>query len=161
MTDINEKVMDLKSDLFIDDSSYHKLNKEFKSHSSRHMEWILLAAQATRKVNELRIKLKIISAEIAEEYRNKHFEDTGKTLAVSFDIKSNVLPLDPRWKEVNKRLIEAQEEADIATGAVDSFSERGYLLKLVAEYNQSTNSPTLRFKSPENKIMDDLEDIPA
>lgn len=161
MSEIKEKVMDLKSELFIDDSSYHKLNDEFKTHSSKHAEWIRLAAYANRKVHELRIKLKVISAEIAEQYRTQYFEDTGKQLAVSFDIKSNVLPLDPKWKEVNEELITAQEEADIAAGAAESFSERGYLLKLVAEYNQSTSySPTVRFKSTEDKIKEQLEDIP-
>lgn len=150
---------DLRKELFIDDSSYHKLNQAFKEHSSRHFYWVTLAAKAAKEVSELKLKLKILEAELSEQYRQEYAEQHGKLPAVSFDIRKEVLPLKDEWKDLNKNLIEAYENLEILRGAVDSFAERGYLLKEVAKYSEAALAPNIKYQSEAQKMEKEAETL--
>jgi len=143
---MDQQEVDLKQELYIDDSSYAKLNDEFKTHSAKHVGWSMIAARASRKVSELKVKLKTVSAEVGKKFREAHYENTGKPLAATFNIKE-ILPLDEEWQKVNYELINITEELDIAIGAAEAFAERGYLLKEVAKFIDATTLPTATYKS--------------
>ena len=160
MERFNEALTKLNSELFIDDSTYYNLNQCFKSHSAAHMNWIRLAANASKEEAALRLELKILTAQISNSYRQKHLEETGKPLAISFDIKGEILPLNEEWVEVNKKINDIVEVREIAQGASQDFSNRVYLLKEVASYVKSTNSDFAKFQSSADKLMKEVEELP-
>ena len=130
---------DLSKELEIDDSSYANLNTEFKEHSVKHSKWLVMAARLIKQLSTLRLRLKVLSAEIAEEYRQEYLKNTGKQCPVSFDIRFNIIPLNKDWVKLSEEIISTEEELDIAKAACDTFSERGYSLKEVAKYMEATS----------------------
>lgn len=153
-----EKEINLKNDLLIDDSSYFKLNQCFKSHSSKHIDWIKLAAQAGREVADLKLRLKILSAQIITKFKAKYLEDKGKPIPVSYDIKGEVLPLDKAWVKLNKEIYLASERLEISRGACDDFKGRVYLLKEVGKFNEQAMQPTVTFQSKDDKLKHQIQE---
>ena len=147
-----KREISLKNDLFIDDSSWFKLNQCFKSHSNKHIEWIKIAANAGKEVARLKLQLKIKAAEIVVKFKDQYLKEQGKPIPVSYDIKGTVLPLNKNWVKLNKELAEAYEVLEIARGACDSFVERGYLLKEVAKFNEQSMTPSVTFQSQDDKL---------
>ena len=149
---MNEQdINDLKRDLFIDDSSYASLNEEFKSHSSKHANWIVIAAQLGKEVSSLKMRVKVLEAEIIKNYRVEYQRENSKPLAATFNFKE-VLPLNEEWKELQQEVMSKEEEAEIARGAVYAFNERGHLLRLVSQFVEATTLPTPQYKSAVSKL---------
>ena len=130
--------MDLRDELFIDDSSYANLNEEFKEHAIRHSKWLMLAAEARKNLSTLRLQAKVLSAKICDEYAKQYLKDNGKQIPVSFNMQTNVLPKNEEWIELAERIIEAENELSVAEAACTAFKERGYALREIGEYMKLT-----------------------
>jgi len=147
----------LKKDLSIDDSDYFKLNQDFKTHASKHVDWNIRAAQAAKALAHLKLQLKVLAAEIAQKYRAEYLEREGKPLAVSFNLEKEVLPLNEEWVDLNRKISNAYEELEIARGACQAFEERGYMLREVAKFAELSNLPAPRYMSKVDKLKADAK----
>jgi len=149
----------LKKDLQINDEDYFKLNQDFKTHAAKHVDWTIKAAQASKELAQLKMQLKVLSAEITKKHRDDYLKENGKPLAVSFNVEKEVLPLNEEWVELNNQISSAYERLEIARGACQAFEERGYMLREVAKFAEISNLPAPRYMSKADKLKAEARQI--
>ena len=115
----------------------YDLEQELKSHARKAGKYVVMAAQATKKVDELSMSLEVLVAQIVEELC-KEAEEKGKPIPPSAisEIRRSKVPLDKRYQIIKSRLINAQEEANILNGLVYSWGARSKRLTEVARLVQ-------------------------
>jgi hypothetical protein len=125
--DINAEEVD--KELFIDNSSVFALSEELKNHSRKESKYIRLAAMANKEVSKLSLELKVTESELVDEYMK---QQTSQSASLRQEIRKSIVR-DERYKKVAIQLYQAQANADLLNGLVQSWVGRGYQLREIAK----------------------------
>jgi len=105
--------------------SVYDLERELRTYSRKYNEYLRLAKEATTRVNDLTLELKILSAKIIEKIRK---EEKIPPSALG-EIRKSRIFLDKDFQKKMKELNRATEDKDYIDGLVKSWEARGYRLQ--------------------------------
>lgn len=95
----------------------HRLDREFVTHSRKHIKYAELAAQATKEAARAHEKVKVIRSEIIIEILAEGSKPTGAVLEARYRT-------DTRHKKAKEEHIEAEETTQLLNEAVLAFRAR-------------------------------------
>ena len=132
MIDITDE--EVESDLSIDNSSIFTLEKELLEHPKKEAKYSRLSAMAIKEVEQKELELEILVAELMESLETLA-KSKGQPIAQSArgDIKKQVLPLLPQYKDKRRELITANSIRNVIGGAYKAMQSRNYKLSDILE----------------------------
>ena len=137
-----EEELDL--DIEINISSIFELEKELRLHPKRESKYFRWAAQAQKELDEAKLELEIVSAEIMNEI----VENAKKPIPASglAETRKMKLPLDSRYTKARRKVISCEERVGILNGLVHSWSSRSHRLTELAKISDRIlwNEPVVR-----------------
>ena len=129
MKDLNDE--EVIADMTIEADTLFQLENELRQNPARMAKYAQIMKQAVKDIAELKLNLKVITAQIVEEIVKKMEYDEGKP--VSSYTKNNLIktdvPLDPRYQKAARDLNEAIVNKTYAEGLVAAGKDRGWRLK--------------------------------
>lgn len=123
----DDEQIDYEKDISI---NKHKLDREFVTHSKKHMRYAELAARASAAAARAHEKVKVIRSEIITEI----LAEGGKPTAQVMEARYRT---DKRHKEAKDELIRAEETAQLLNEAVLAFRARKTSLENLARLHMS------------------------
>lgn len=117
-------------ELKIDYSSVYTLERELITFPEKLAKYHKLAAKAITEVDRLNLKLEVMTAQILEQIQEEAVE-RGKPYPPTAvqELRKSKVPLNPKYKKLKLKLIEAVENKNILTGVVKSIEAKGYRLQ--------------------------------
>jgi len=129
----------------IDNSSGYNLDQELLEHTRAHNEWSFLAAKASNLLYLEEMRLKQTVAEVIAEIRKEHI-DAKKPLAQTYPIEKELVPLNEKWQEVMRRVIDLKQYVDVLSGVERRFNNRAWLLIQLAKGREGEFEPSVKGK---------------
>ena len=117
-------------ELKIDYSSVYALERELITFPEKLAKYHKLAAKAITEVDRLNLKLEVMTAQILEQIQEEAVE-RGKPYPPTAvqELRKSKVPLNPKYKKLKLKLIEAVENKNILNGVVKSIEAKGYRLQ--------------------------------
>ncbi len=117
-------------DLKINYSSIYTLEKELINFPSKLAKYHKLLAEAIKEVDQINLKLEVITAQIIEELQEEA-TGRGKPYPPSAiqELRRSKVPFNSRYKKIKLKLIEATENKNILQGVVKALEAKGYRLQ--------------------------------
>jgi len=117
-------------ELKIDYSSVYTLERELITFPEKLAKYHKLAAKAITEVDRLNLKLEVMTAQILEQIQEEAVE-RGKPYPPTAvqELRKSKVPLNPKYKKLKLKLIEAVENKNILNGVVKSIEAKGYRLQ--------------------------------
>lgn len=126
MSDLTVKVLhdlaQVRADAAIDPSD---INGSILTQSSMLVHYQAIAAQARRQHELFKSYADVFEAKLYLQHRTELLKDGGK--ATEKQIEAAVHS-DPKWLAIQKAVIDAREQQELTSGAVDMFRDRHGLL---------------------------------
>lgn len=142
--------------LKIEYGTLYELMEIFKNHPEDVAEIDRLAAEANKKVDDLTMKLEILTAELVDEISKKR----KVPASAKQEVRRAEIQMDNRWKLLRSRLNEAIEESLILQGRSKGMFIRGRMLELLGKIElRNFGDPTVYIdnRNPDTKV-NSLED---
>ena len=133
----------LDTALSIDDSSDYAIDRALKDHSTAHNAWAVIAAEAQKLLHYAELDLKRTTAEVIRDIRLDAI-NSGKALAATYNVERELCPLNERWQEASRRVINLREFVDILGGVERRFNNRGWILIALAKNRDGGFEPTVK-----------------
>ena len=120
----------MSDELKIDYSSVYTLERELITFPEKLAKYHKLAAKAITEVDRLNLKLEVMTAQILEQIQEEAVE-RGKPYPPTAvqELRKSKVPLNPKYKKLKLKLIEAVENKNILNGVVKSIEAKGYRLQ--------------------------------
>lgn len=148
--------------LKIDYETPHELMEIFRQHPREVAEIDRQCAEANKKVDDLNMKLEIITAEIIDEIvKRDKIPPSARQ-----EVRRGMVQLDIRWQKIRRKLNEAIEQATILNGRSKGMFMRGRLLEMLGkvELRSFFGEPTVyrdnRNPDTKSKEMSDNLEMP-
>lgn len=141
MNNLNELLEDgelLLKELKIDDTSLYTLNDELKRQSILQAEMLLLLRYAKIKLNELENYEEELTARMIESLCKKA-EAAGKPISSTAKdkLKKTDLPLYPKYRDIRKKVAEAEAEVSYLQSLQFILSKRAELLMSIVSLDRN------------------------
>jgi hypothetical protein len=133
----------LDTALSIDDSSDYAIDRALKGHSTAHNERAILAAQAQKLLHLAELDLKRTTAEVIRDIRTEAI-DSGKPLAATYNVERELCPLNERWQDASRKVINLREYVDILSGIERRFNNRAWILINLAKGREGSFEPSVK-----------------
>jgi len=160
MKDLNKLQEISEQELTIHTESAFALLEDLKSHAKLQAKYYRWSSQAQKKVDDLSLKLEIISAGIIQELIGQA-ENEGKSIPASakMEIRKVDIFKDARYQLAKSRLNSAMEEMNYLQGLTRAFEGRGYRLKeIITLVSRSLKEEELRVYGKDlEKVAEGLE----
>ena len=130
---------EIDKELTIDNTSLYNLEQELRNYSRIESKYHRRFAQANKAFNRLTLKLEVLVSTIINEICVAS-EKNGKVIPATAvgNLKKTKVPLDKRYIDCVKKLIDAQEQLDMCKGLVSSFVAKGYRLGEIVDMERRT-----------------------
>lgn len=110
--------------LLVDTSSPYHFEQQQARQSQTEWRYHIAYAKAMNELEEIKLKLEIVTAEILEELQSTdNFPPSARS-----EMRRTKVPLDKRWQKLRRKQIEAQNNVNVLEGAMKSLYSKGFRL---------------------------------
>jgi ribosomal protein L4 len=130
----------------------HRLDEEWSDQPKLYMKFSKALADANKSVDETKAELSVVQAELDADIRLR--PDNYNVVKVTEATVYNAILLQPRYREVQEKLIEDRHLANLLSGMVDALDHRKRALEnLVYLHGQAYfSSPTVRQQEEKKNV---------
>jgi hypothetical protein len=122
----------------------HNLDNAIREHAGKYVYYAHRAALARRQFDECKSLGEVVVAKLNHLHREKMAEEGKKVTEAQVDA---AVKMDPRWLELQKKIIDARAIYDFANSACDAFVQRRDMLVQVSVDRRHEAQGELRIRS--------------